>query len=217
MTSADQRGPGTRAGRPLTITEQARRSQLIAATIELIAEHGYAGCSLQRIADAAGITKAAVIYHFDSKNAVLRAAYETVIESLTTRVEADITAASSAAGAVDAYLTSLIGHMADHPRHVRVLVEALGAAEAIGIEDGRHSAARWRPLAALIDAAVAAGEYHSEVDSRTLAIILSGAIDAVVAETLTDPTFDLTTAGTTLLTTLHRAADRSGSDGDSIP
>ena len=38
-------------GRQLTFTERARRAQLVDVTIRLIAEHGYAGCSLQRIAE----------------------------------------------------------------------------------------------------------------------------------------------------------------------
>lgn len=188
----------------MTITEQARRAQLIAVTIDVIAEHGYAGCSLQRIADAAGITKAAVIYHFASKNLVIQAAYEAVIASLTEYMWIRMQAATSAAGTVDAYVISLIGYMDMNPRHVRMIVEALD--NDTGIEDRPTSASRWKLLAGLIDTAKRAGSYREDVDSQMLAIILGGAIDAVVAQSLSDPAFDLNRATAVVLDILHRTA-----------
>ncbi|RNL84581.1 TetR/AcrR family transcriptional regulator [Halostreptopolyspora alba] len=196
------------SARQPTITERARRAQLISVTIDLVATHGYAGCSLQRIADAAGITKGAVLYHFASKNAVIRAAYDAVIAALTERVGAALREASGPANAVDAYVESMIGHMAENPTHVRMIVEALSPANDTGIEDTPGSAARWRPLADLVDAAVTAGEYRSDLDSVTMAVILTGAIDAVVARALTEDDHDLTRSTTTILDMLHRTAER---------
>lgn len=198
----------TGADRQPTITERARRRQLISVTIDLVAAHGYAGCSLQRIADAAGITKGAVIYHFASKNAVIRAAYDAVIAALTERVEAALQEASGPANAVDAYVASMLGHMAENPTHVRMIVEALSPANETGIEDTPGSAARWRPLADLVDAAVTAGEYRSDLDSATMAVILTGAIDAVVAQALAEDDHDLTRSTATILDMLHRTAGR---------
>lgn len=42
--------------------------------LELFAENGYAGSSLQQIADAAGYSKSSVLYHFRSKEALLEEA-----------------------------------------------------------------------------------------------------------------------------------------------
>ncbi|ASU82592.1 TetR/AcrR family transcriptional regulator [Nocardiopsis gilva YIM 90087] len=198
------------ANRQPTFTEQARRAQLIAVTIDLVAAHGYAGCSLQRIADAAGITKGAVIYHFATKNAVIRAAYDAVIGALTERVTAALEAASGPASAVDAYVDSMISHMAENPTHVRMIVEALSPANATGIEDHPGSAARWQPLADLITAAVEAREYRSDVDAKILAIMLTGVIDAVVAQARTDPEYDLAGSTGAVLDMLHRTALRTG-------
>lgn len=191
-----------------TFTEQARRAQLVGVTIALIAEHGYAGCSLQRIAEAAGITKAAVIYHFASKRAVIRAAYDTVIAGLTAEVGALIAQATTPAGQVDAYVRGLVGHLGAHPDHVRVIVEALDDDHDTGIPDRPHSPERWRPLADLIDAARTAGAYRPDLDARTTAIMLSGAIDAVVAEFLADRSFDTGAAADAVVDMLHRTALR---------
>jgi AcrR family transcriptional regulator len=47
--------------------------RMMEAAIDLYAAHGYEGTSLQMIADAIGVTKAAVYYHFKSKTALLSA------------------------------------------------------------------------------------------------------------------------------------------------
>lgn len=46
------------------------------------ARSGYAGTSLQRIADLAGLSKSAVLYHFASKEALLEASIGPAIEKL---------------------------------------------------------------------------------------------------------------------------------------
>lgn len=191
--------PRRAADRPLTFIEQARRAQLIAVTIDLIARHGYAQCSLQRIADAAGVTKAAVIYHFASKAAVVRAAYESVIGALTAAVGAGVAAAPTPAAAVEAYVTTIVGHLAANPTHVRVIVEAI-AEDETDVADRPDSPQRWQGLADLIAAA-----HGSDVDARTLAIVVNGAIDGIVAEWLRDPGFDLPAATDVIVRTIRAA------------
>nr|WP_229068402.1 TetR/AcrR family transcriptional regulator [Actinoplanes sp. DH11] len=187
----------------MTFTVEARRAQLIGLTIGLIAEHGYAGCSLQRIADAAGVTKAAVLYHFSSKDALVRAAYDQVIGALTGHVGALVDAAADAggggAGQVAAYIRGMAGHLARHPDHVRMIVEALGDG---GVPD-RSSPARWQALAGLIETA------GWPVDAKTLALIIGGALDGLVTEFLNDPDFDLPAGAEALIRLLPLSGDRA--------
>lgn len=189
-----------------TFTEQARRAQLIEATIDLVAKHGYAGCSLQRIADAAGITKAAVIYHFASKNEVIKAAYDSVVEAMIAHVTEQVEAAKSAEAMVEAYLTAMIDYVGRNPRHIRMIIEAMVESEETGVEDQPTSPGRVQGLANLIDAAKAARAYRKDVDSTHLAIILGGAIDSIAAASLTTPDLDLTAATAQLLTLLRHGA-----------
>jgi AcrR family transcriptional regulator len=191
-----------RAGRPLTLTERARRAQLIRVTIDLVATHGYAGTSLARIAEAAEISKAAVLYHFPSKDAVVRAAYATVIDQLTAQVGSAVEAETGAA-ALRAYIRSLIAYLRGSPAHARMIIEAIGA-EAGGT-DSPNAASRWQSVAALIDGARAAGDYRDEPESRTTAVIVNGAIDAVVAEQLADPGFDSAQAAEAIVDLVDRA------------
>lgn len=176
----------------LTLTERTRRDQLIRVTIELVADKGYAGTSLAGIAHSAGITKAAVLYHFPSKDLLVRAAYDSVIGALVGEVAAAVEAAGAADGPA-AYIRSMIGHLHEHPRHTRMIIEA------ISNEQADHDAERrWRPLAGII-AAAHQTRGANPADTRTEAIIIGGAIDAIVAERLHDPGYDTAAAAERLI------------------
>jgi TetR/AcrR family transcriptional regulator len=185
----------------LTLIERARRAQLIEVTIELVADRGYAGASLAAIAERAGITKAAVLYHFPTKAAVVRAAHEHVLTALVADVAAAVEAADTA-NRPAAYVRSMVGHLREHPRHTRMIIEAMVH------DDGDHDpAARWRPLAQLIDAArLARG--GGDIDTRTTAIIVGGGIDAIVAEQLHDPDYDTAAAAEHLIEMLDTTISR---------
>jgi AcrR family transcriptional regulator len=56
------------------------RAKLVHAALELLAMRGYAGTSVDAIAEAAGVSAGLLYHHFDSKAAVLNAIFE---QSLT--------------------------------------------------------------------------------------------------------------------------------------
>ena len=186
------------ATREPSFIERTRRAQLIDVTIDSVAEHGYSKVSLARIADSAGITKAAVLYHFRTKDAVVEAAYRFVLTALVEDVAAAVEAVDAGEGPL-AYVRAMIGHLRTHPRHTRMLVEALGNSAL-----GHAPEDRWRPLADIIDAALRARETVG-VDSRTLAIITGGGIDAIVTECLHDPEYDSAEAAESLAAMLDAA------------
>lgn len=185
-------------GRNLTFTEEARRAQLIDVTIELVAEHGYGATSLGRIAESAGITKAGVLYHYPSKQALVEAAHEGVLSELVTAVGAAVDAAGPADGPA-AYIRSMVGHLRERPRHVRMLIEAITSVAPLA-----DSKARWSAVADLVSAARAARGVDGEVELRTAALVIGGGIDAIVAESLSDPSYDATAAAELLITVVDR-------------
>ncbi|WP_341719251.1 helix-turn-helix domain-containing protein [Micromonospora sp. FIMYZ51] len=188
----------TRRGE-LTLIERVRRAQLIEVTIELVADRGYAGASLAAIAERAGLTKAAVLYHFPTKAAVVRAAHEHALSALVGEVAAAVEAADAAAGPA-AYIRSMVGHLRRHPRHTRMIIEAM-------VHDGgdHDPAERWRPLAEIIARARDARSRGNDSDPRTTAIIVGGAIDAIVSEQLHDPEYDTAQAAEQLIEMLDRS------------
>lgn len=63
------------------------RTRLLETALELFTTHGVEGTSLQMIADALGITKAAVYYHFKTKDEIAAAVVEPALSELDLVVE----------------------------------------------------------------------------------------------------------------------------------
>jgi AcrR family transcriptional regulator len=58
------------------------RTRILDAALELFSEHGFDGTTLQQIADRLGFTKAALYYHFRSKDELLQALVTPAITGL---------------------------------------------------------------------------------------------------------------------------------------
>ncbi len=58
------------------------RTRILDAALELFSEHGFDGTTLQQIADRLGFTKAALYYHFRSKDELLEALLTPAIAGL---------------------------------------------------------------------------------------------------------------------------------------
>lgn len=67
----------------------ATRARILDAALELFSEHGFDGTTLQQIADRLGLTKAALYYHFRSKDDLLRALIAPAIADLDALLDAD--------------------------------------------------------------------------------------------------------------------------------
>ncbi|WP_114561226.1 TetR/AcrR family transcriptional regulator [Desertihabitans aurantiacus] len=184
-----------------SFTEQARRAQLVEVTTALVAEHGYAGTSLSRIAAAAGISKAAVLYHFASKEAVVRAAHEQALADLVAEVGAAVDQADPADAPL-AYVQTMVAHLSARPAQTHVIIEEMAQRGERPQPEGR-----WRPLAELLQAARRARGRPELPDARTAALAVGGAVNAVVAERLADPGYDTASATTTVTGMVEQLLD----------
>ncbi|OBI83538.1 TetR family transcriptional regulator [Mycobacterium sp. E740] len=70
------------------ITRTAAQTRVLDAALRLIAEHGVSGTSLQMIADAMGVTKAAVYRQFKTKEEIIIAITEREMSRLEDALEA---------------------------------------------------------------------------------------------------------------------------------
>jgi len=70
------------------ITRSAAQTRILDAALQLIAEHGAGGTSLQMIADAIGVTKAAVYHQFKTKEQIVIALTERELGGLEEALEA---------------------------------------------------------------------------------------------------------------------------------
>lgn len=68
---AEAAGPGGSDARPDTRSRTGTRAKIQQIAVELFSEHGYEGTSLREIAERLGVTKAALYYHFRSKEDII--------------------------------------------------------------------------------------------------------------------------------------------------
>jgi len=80
------------ATKPLgSLAKSAAQTRIIDAAVDLFSEHGIGGTSLQMIADALGVTKAAVYHQYNTKDEIILAVAEIVLA----RLEAAVVAAEA--------------------------------------------------------------------------------------------------------------------------
>ena len=82
---------------------------------------GYAGTSLHRIADIAGLSKSTVLYHFSSKETLLEAAVSPAIDRMTQILEALEKRTLSAEGRF-AFLSEFVDFLLEYRREVHMFI-----------------------------------------------------------------------------------------------
>jgi AcrR family transcriptional regulator len=141
------------------------RSAVLDATLWLLADLGYAGLSIERIAERSGVNKTTIYRRWQTKEAVLAAAIDDVAAEVfpipaTGSIDEDLR--TFGRGLVD-FLTN------DSPR-VAGVVRALfsdAAREPLVAELKRNLfASRYQDAASMVDAAIERGELAPDVDVR---------------------------------------------------
>lgn len=105
-----------------SLTEQARRAQIVAAAIETIAELGYPRASFAQIAKRAGLSSTGLIsYHFASKKDLDWAVVTEIYSRLQAHMTDAMTGISGPQAALVAYIEGLIDFMRRDPDALRAM------------------------------------------------------------------------------------------------
>jgi AcrR family transcriptional regulator len=67
-------------------TDSSRRAAILAATVDEVVKFGFDGTSIQRIAQAAGVSTGLVMYHFKSKEELMAAAWVAALKHFSERI-----------------------------------------------------------------------------------------------------------------------------------
>jgi TetR/AcrR family transcriptional regulator, fatty acid metabolism regulator protein len=179
----------------LTITEAARRAQILRHAIDVVADHGYAGASLNRIAEHAGISKGLISYHFAGKTDLLEAIVHYVFELgggfLYER--APVQEPATAGGALRSYLEGHLAFIGSHAREVGAVVEVvrnLRNAEGRLVYNNAWDAESYGELIRIFQAGQASGEFR-EFDPRIMAIAVRRVIDGFTFQVMGSPDLDV--------------------------
>ncbi|HSW81513.1 MAG TPA: TetR family transcriptional regulator, partial [Candidatus Saccharimonas sp.] len=105
--------------------EQARRAQIIEATISVLAQNGYVNTSFAKIGKQAGISASLISYHFKNKEELTEEVYKSILQGRAAHVGAKIAAAQTASDKLRAAIESDLFYMGTQPELFQALVEIL--------------------------------------------------------------------------------------------
>jgi AcrR family transcriptional regulator len=173
-----------------SVTERARREQIVAAAIEVLARDGHAATTFTRIARHAGLSSTGVIsYHFADKQELLAEVLATTVRTAGEHMGPRIAAEQGHRERLRARIESNVELLAVAPSHLRALREVLAATGVSGRPDEPDPAGLVSRVSAL-EEGLRAGQRDGAFgafDPAVMALTITGAIDAVVAVPLDDP------------------------------
>jgi TetR/AcrR family fatty acid metabolism transcriptional regulator len=178
-----------------TFTETARRAQIVQATIETIAELGFAQASYTQIARRAGLSSNGLIsYHFAGKDDLIEQVVAEVVAAGQAFMVPRVEAAAGARARLRAYIESNLEFMATHRAHMSAVVEIFNALPREREGQAAPYAARHEAgiaqLAGYLDEGRRSGELRV-FSTRVMAVTIRAAIDAVGFHLSADPELDL--------------------------
>ena len=174
-----------------SVTEAARRAQILTTTIGALAELGYAGTSFERLRERAGLSSTRIItYHFGSKAELMRAVLGTIIHVKDRFTTARATNTSDRVAILRAHIEAELAFLKENPDGVRALeaVRRNGDQDVVTgalVAELRHG--RLERQLRQGQAEGAFGSFDANVMARTIAHGLDGAEAALAA----DPGLDL--------------------------
>lgn len=195
-----------------TLTNAARRTQIVAAAIDTIAELGYAKASFAKITERAGLSSPRMIsYHFADKDDLM---HEIVREVLTAGAEfigARMAVEETVAGKLRAYLEANLRFLRAHPRQMVALTEIGPHVRDPGGAPYTSQSAQEpsvRGLTELLTAGQRSGEFR-DFDVPSMAVMIRGAVDAAAQRLRGEPALDFDAYAREVVTAFELAT-RSG-------
>lgn len=189
--------------RAKSLTEQARRAQIVTAAITTLAELGYGATSFKRIASRAGLSSTGLIsYHFKGKQELVDEVYAEVRRVFTAFVLERMDHGGTAAGELRAFLSANLRFMSAHRAHMVALLQVRPHVTAADNADDDH-----RKMADLLREGQRRGEFR-DFDADTMAIFVLALRNGVLARAGDHPEVDLDLCERELVTAVELATTR---------
>lgn len=165
------------------LAEDTRREQIVRATVEVVAEHGYEYASLANIARAAGVSKGLVSHHFGSKDELMATTVRVTLTDLRGAIAAELDLSAP----VPTVIRSALRHAARLGRTHATQFRALEAiTHNLRGPDGtpRLTLADYEDTYRAEETLLRRGQQEGSLrafDVRVMAVTYQGAIDAMLA------------------------------------
>jgi AcrR family transcriptional regulator len=186
--------------RAKSVTEQARRAQIVDAAIATLAELGYGATSFKQIAARAGLSSTGLIsYHFKGKQELVDEVYAEVHRRFTAFVLDRMDRADTAQGELEAFLRANLRFMAAHRVDMVALLQVRPH-----VSDADDADADHRRMAELLRQGQATGEFR-EFDADVVALFVLALRNGVLARAADHAEVDLDLCERELITSVGLA------------
>jgi TetR/AcrR family fatty acid metabolism transcriptional regulator len=181
-------------GQSRSFIEEARRRQIIAAAVDVLADEGYGRATLARIARQAGISKGVISYHFDGKDELMR---QVVIQLFVAGAEfmgPRLAEQESAADTLGTFIATNLEFLKVERRFLGAMIEVVlnlrnaDGTPAFGPSDGEDEMVA--PVLDILRAGQRSGEF-GEFDPLVMARLIRDSIDGAAGHAARDPGFDV--------------------------
>ena len=173
--------------------EEARRGQIVAATVETIAEIGYAKSSFVQIARRAGISPGLITYHFAKREELMKQVMLTVHDSMEQALSSRTEGSESYSAALRGLVEGFVHYCAEHPAELIAIGQIAAAArdaEAARRWSDEQNASTLTELEDMFREGQEAGEFR-EFAPRVMAVSVIAAMEATPAELVARPDTDV--------------------------
>ena len=180
----------------------ARRAQVLEATIDVVAEEGFAKASFARICERAGLSSTRLIsYHFAGKAELVAALVEHVVAGIGEHVGALVMAAETPGERLRAYIEGVVGYADTHRAPMSALLQVVMSG-AWG--DGRPAPSDVSHLERILADGQRSGAMR-EFDTHVMAGTIQRAVEAVPFQLEADADLDCTAYAAELVELFDRA------------
>lgn len=190
--------------------EQARRQQIIESTIAAVADEGYTGASLAKVAARANISKSIVLYYFAGKDELIETTVHQIYEEIWDFIRPRMATEMSARGRLRAFLESEFAFLEQHRARLltisHLLVNHRNRAGAFYLRNEAEKA-NLRNLGALLEAGQKNGEFRSFA-VKPMAATLMHAINGALGQWAADPNVSLSEYAQEIVTIFDLATQK---------
>ncbi|MFJ5047457.1 TetR family transcriptional regulator [Streptomyces sp. NPDC088719] len=167
----------------------ARRDMILKAAVRMFARQGFATTRVEDIAKEAGVAKGSVYLHFDSRDALLAAAFEEYRANSRAVVDQALTGPGDGLERLARLVRSVLDLVLAEPELARILID-LWSAGRQGAASGLDVPAVYREyraaIAGLLAEAEAEGVCRAGVGAGHAAVVV-GAIEGLLVQWIVDP------------------------------
>lgn len=193
---------------PRERSAEATKKRLVEAAIELFASRGLSGATIDAIAEAAGISRGSIFWHFGSKEGLMWAVVDALYMETGARIFDDAEGRTGIE-AVDAAFAARCDQLRRQTQVARLaellFAEALGPHQELAPGFAKFREEHIAVLRKWLVAGINAGEFREDLDVKTTADVLFAAMSGIASHWLLEQdSIDLEEAHRVLLQLIRR-------------